>query len=172
MNKLLNLLLIPLMVAFVSSAVAQEGGKIAVINPQKAIIQTDFAQSKLAELRKDPSFAENLKEIEEKKKKYDDLAAKIQKDQAVMNQQQLQAEAKKLQEIRADIEFTARKIQAAEQDVLAQVGSELDRKLQTAVEEIVKTQNIGLLLNRQAAVYVTGSYDITSEVTDKLNQSN
>jgi len=170
-NKLLKVLLIPFMVAVSSVAIAQDSGKIAVINPQKAIIQTDFAQSKLAELRKDSSFAENLKQIEDKKKQYDELSAKIQKDQAVMNSQQIQAEAKKLQEIRADIEFTARKIQAAEQDVLAAVGRELDQKLQSVVEDIVKTQNIGLLLNRQAAVYVTGSYDITSEVTDKLNQS-
>ena len=160
-----------LSIVMLMPALASAEGKIAVLSAQQAIINTDEAQERLKALRKDSSYAENLKQLEALKKGHDEAVAQLQKDLAIMSPEQKQAEGKKIQEKRADIEHVARKLQAAEQELLQAIAQEMAPKLQKAVAEIIKTEGIGLLIDRKAAMHVDNSYSITAKVTDKLNQS-
>lgn len=168
MNKLFKISL--LAVTLCMSLAANAEGKIAVLNAQQAIINTELAQARLKTLQADPTFAENRKQLETLGKAYQSKVAQLQKDAAVMSNDQKQAEAKKLQEKRADLEFIQRKLQSAEQELLQEVAQELGPKLQQAVTEIIESDKIGLLLNQQAAMHVDSSYSITAKVTDKLNK--
>ncbi|MFA7553370.1 MAG: OmpH family outer membrane protein [Spongiibacteraceae bacterium] len=168
MNKFFKISL--MVVTFCMPLAATAEGKIAVLNAQQAIINTELAQSRLKALQAETTFTENRKQLESLGKAYQSTVAQLQKDAAVMSNEQKQAEAKKLQEKRADIEFVQRKLQTAEQELLQEVAQELGPKLQKAVSDIVEADNIGLLLNQQAAMHVDSSYSITAKVTDKLNQ--
>lgn len=168
MKNLFRSMLIAVSVALPMSAMAE--GKIAVLNAQQAIINTEVAQNRLQALRAETSYASNRKELEALGKAYQDIVAQLQKDAAVMSPEQQQAEAKKIQEKRADIEHVQRKLQAAEQELLQTVAKELSPKLQEAVKQLIDVEGIGLLLNQQAAMHVDSSYNITAKVTDKLNQ--
>jgi outer membrane protein len=145
-------------------------GKIAVLNPQQAIINTEMAQSRLKALRAEESYSKNREELEALAKAHDAAMAQLKKDMAVMSDEQKQGEAKKIQEKRADIKHIQTKLQAAEQELLQRVAQELQGKLQKAVSEIIESEGIGLLLNQQAAMHADSSFSITAKVTDKLNQ--
>ncbi len=168
MNKLVKLS--ALLLAMSLSFVANAQGKIAVLNMQQAIVNTELAQTRLKQLQEEASYSENRKELEELGKSFQDTRAQLQKDAAVMSAEQQQAAAKQLQEKRADIEHVQRKLQAAEQQLLQQLMQEMQPVLQKAVDELIKAEGIGLLLNQQAAMFADSSYSITAKVTDKLNQ--
>jgi outer membrane protein len=167
-NKLIKFTL--LAVTLCASMAATAEGKIAVLNAQQAIINTELAQNRLKALRNEAGYADNRKELDELGKSYQDTVAQIQKDAAVMSNEQKQAEAKKIQEKRADIEHVQRKLQTAEQELLQAVAQEMAPKLQQVVSELIASEGIGLLLNQQAAMHADSSFSITAKVTDKLNQ--
>jgi outer membrane protein len=167
-KKLMKISLVA--VALCASLAVNAEGKIAVLNAQQAIINTELAQSRLKALREESSFAANRKELEALSKSYQDTVAQLQKDAAVMSAEQKQTEAKKIQEKRADIEHVQRKLQAAQEQLLQSVAQEMSPKLQQAVSELIETEGIGLLLNQQAAMHVDSSFNVTAKITDKLNQ--
>jgi outer membrane protein len=167
-SKLLKVLF--LVTALVTSMAASAEGKIAVLNAQQAIINTEVAQTRLKALRDESGYKENRKQLEDLGKSYQETLAQLQKDAAVMSNEQKQVEAKKIQEKRSDIEHVQRKLQTAEQELLQAVAQELAPKLQKAVSELIEAEGIGLLLNQQAAMHADSSFSITAKVTDKLNQ--
>ena len=81
-----------------------------------------------------------------------------------------QAEAqKKMTTLRADIEHTTKKLQAAQNDVVQQLGVEVGPRVSKIVEELLKDEGIGLLLRAEAVMHANTAFNITSKVTDKLN---
>ncbi len=165
MNKLmivLALLLVPVL--------ANAEGKIAVLNVQEAILNTDVAQKRLEAFRNQPDIAENVKQLETLQKEFQALVEQIKKDSAVMSADQKQAQSKKIQDKRADIEHVGRKLKTAEQDMAKALMQELGPRLQQVVGELIQGEGIGLLLNQQGVMHVDSSFSITAKVTDKLNQ--
>ena len=156
--------------AICSPLLASAEGKVAVLNMQVAIINTELAQNRLKELRAESSYAENRKELESLTKSWQEKLAQLKKDEAVMSVEQRQSEAQKLQEKRADIEHVQRKLQSAEQQLLQSVAKEMQPKMERAVGDVIKAEGIGLLLNQQAVMHMDTSFSITAKVTDKLNQ--
>ncbi|MBL4826682.1 MAG: OmpH family outer membrane protein [Spongiibacteraceae bacterium] len=169
MTKLIKIAL--LAVAMCASTLVVAEGKIAVLNPQQAIINTELAQTRLKALRAEGSYSKNRSDLETLAKDHDAAMAQLKKDMAVMSEEQKQAEAKKIQEKRADIKHIQTKLQAAEQELLQQVAQELAPKLQKAVSELIESEGIGLLLNQQAAMHADSGFSITAKVTDKINQT-
>lgn len=168
MKRLLNLTAV--LVTLVMSAGAMAEGKIAVLNVQQAVVNTKVAQERLKELQKEPGFKQNRDELEALGKSYQETVEQLQKDAAVMSAEQKQAERKKLQEKYGDMEHIKRKLQATEQEFLQALMQELGPNLKQAVDELIKEEGIGMIINQQATMYVDTGYSITAKVTDKLNK--
>lgn len=169
MNKLIKMISLTMALTMPSLA-AHADGKIAVLDVQQAIVNTDFAQARLKKLKAEKSFKENRKQLEDLTKGYQKLVAQLQKDAAVMSDDQKQAEAQKLQEKRSDIEHVQHKLQLTEKDFMQDLMKDMGPKVKQVVDDMIKSEGIGLLINRQAAMYVDSSYSITAQVTDKLNK--
>lgn len=168
MSKLLKLTLAVLVFAMPTLAVAQ--GKIAVVDLQEAILQTDLAQKRLQEIREEDDFKADRAEFEKLKKELDDLVKKFQKDAAVMSQEQQAAARQKLASKQADLEHVVGKVQQTEQAAAQALLQEMGPKVQEVLRELITTDGIGLLLQRGAVIHADPSYSITAKVTDKLNQ--
>lgn len=154
-----------------ASALAAAQGKIAVLDVQGAIVNTNEAQKRLKELRNQTEFKESSADLEKRQKEYNDIIARLQKDLAVMSDEQKEAERKKIESKRADIEHIVRKLQGAQQEVLAILMQEMAPHVDKAVADLVKSENIGLLLDRKAALVVNNEYSITAKVTEQLNKA-
>ncbi len=169
MTRFSKLLFCVMLSVFAMGAQAQ--GKIAVLDIQSAILNTDVAQERLKALRNEPDFKDNRKELESLKKEHDKMVEKLKKDIAVLSAEQKQAKSQRISEKRADIEHVARKLQAAEQQLVQEVVQELAPKMQEVVGELIKNEQIGLLLDRKATLHVDNAFNITAKVTDKLNKA-
>ena len=166
-------LLFALLISAVAGAqVATTPGKIAVLDAQGAILSTDEAQKKLKAFSAQPEFDTDKKQFEKLKKEFDDMVKQFQKDGAVMSNEQKEDQRKKLETKQSDIEYLGRKLQGKQQELVRTVMQDQEAKFKKAVADLIKSENIGLLLDVSTVMHVDNSYNITSKVTDALNKAN
>lgn len=168
MARFFKCTLLALVLALPTLAMAQE--KIAVVDLQEAILQTDLAQKRLADVRSESEYKTDKAEFDRLKKEFDELVKKFQKDAAVMSQEQQLAAREKLASKQADLEHVTGKLQKAEQGAGQALLQEMGRSVQEVLREIITSEGIGLLLPRGSVIHADPSYSITAKVTDKLNQ--
>lgn len=168
MYKSLTLLITA--VALSLPAVGWAQGKIAIVDLQEAILQSDAAQEALEQVRTQPDYSEDKEEFDRIQDELESLVEEFQKDAAVMSQEQQMSARKRLGSKQADLEHVTGKLQQAEQ----QAGQAILRQMSGAVQEIlrdlIQSEGIGLLLQQQAVIHADPGYSITSKVTDRLNQ--
>ena len=155
---------------FALSSVAFAQGKIAVGNLEQAILQTDFAQQQLEEFAASEAFAEDKAEFDRLNADLEKLIQDFQRDQAAMSEDQQLAAQQKLRSKQSDLEYVANKLQTLQQQNAQRVLAELAPLAQQVLQDVIKTEGIGLLLNAQSALYSDVGYNLTAKVTDKLNQ--
>ena len=145
-------------------------GKIAVVNVQEAILQTDQAQKRLNAVRSTEDYKSDKAEFDRLKDEFDELVRKLQTDMAVMSQEQQIAARQKLTVKQGDLEHVTGKLQGAEQTAGQTILQEMSPKVQEVLRELIATEGIGLLLQRTSVIHADAGYSITAKVTDKLNQ--
>lgn len=155
-----------------SLAAAQAAGKIAVLDMQIAVISTDEAQKRLKALEAQPDFDSSKKQLDKLKKEYDDQVKQLQKDVAVMSPEQKEAKGKQLESKRSDMEHIFRKLQGSRQELLQNLLQEIDPKFKKVLSDLIKSENIGVLLDARTVIHAEQNYDITNKVTEALNKAN
>lgn len=145
-------------------------GKIAVVDVQGAILQTDYAQKKLGEIREQADYKKNKSEYDRLKSEGEALLKTFQKDAAVMSDDQKVAAQNKLSSLQEDLDHVTSKLQQAEQGTGQALLQEMAPKVQDVLREIIEKDGIALLLQRNAVIHAEPGYSITAQVTDKLNQ--
>ena len=144
--------------------------KIAVVDVQGAILQTDAAQQRINEVREQEDYKKNKAEYDRLKSEGEALLKTFQKDAAIMSQEQKATAQQKLGSMQEDLDHVTGKLQQAEQSAGQALLQEMAPSVQEVLREIIEKDGIGLLLQRQAVIHAEPSYSITSQVTDKLNQ--
>lgn len=158
-------------VCFMLPGLAQAQGKIAVVNLQEAILQSDAAQQRLNDVRNEDGYKADKEEFDRIQEELEKLVQDFQKDAAVMSQEQQIAARKNLQSKQADLEYVASKLQQAEQATGQALLQEMSPMVQEVLRELIATEGIGLLLQRASVIHADPGYSITAKVTDKLNQA-
>jgi outer membrane protein len=162
--------LILLVVAALTPAPATAEVKVAVVDVQRAILNTEQAKAFMAQIQQ-----EFKKEEDEIRAIQSDAAAvleRLQKDGEVMSDAEKAKLEKQIQDKNNDYVYLRKKLQSKVDDRQRELFSGVDEKMQKAVEEIVKEGDYDVILPRQAALYVSELYDITNKVTEKLNALN
>jgi outer membrane protein len=98
------------------------------------------------------------------------LIKEVQNDLAVMSAEQQQAARKRLANKNADLEHVLRKLQQAEQQLGQELLQEMTPKVQAVLRDLIASEGIGLLIQRNAVIHADNGFSITAKVTDKLNQ--
>lgn len=169
MSKISKMLIAGLvLVALPLLAVAQ--GRVAVVNLEEAILQTDAALKGLADLRKSPDYMADKAELDRLQAEREELIKEVQKEMAVMSAEQQQAARKRMASKNADLEHVLGKLQKVEQDMGQRLLSEMTPKVQAVLRDLIQSEGIGLLLQQGAVIHADNGYSITAKVTDKLNQ--
>ncbi|MFV0277851.1 MAG: OmpH family outer membrane protein [Parahaliea sp.] len=168
MSRLFKLALVTIALSLPGLALAQ--GKIAVVNLEQAILQTDYAQKQLEEVRSQSDYKADKAEYDKLKDDFDNLLKKFQKDAAVMSAEQQVAARQKLASKQSDLEHVTGKLQKAEQAAGQQLLQEMSPKVQDVLRDLISTEGIGLLLQRQSVIHADAGYSITAKVTDRLNK--
>ncbi len=149
---------------------AYAAGKIAVVDRQKAILDTVEAKNRLRKLRESADFVANLKERDVAISKVKELYAKAQKEGPTMSKDEQTSLALKIQEKEADVKHAATKLQSYEQQLARGILLEHNEKMMAVINDIIKEEEVGLLLGEEGVLYANAEYSITAKVTEKLNE--
>lgn len=158
------------MASFAVSNISYAEGKIVVFNIQAAILNTEVAQKRLKEF-------EAKAEIADMKAEYEGIVAKMKKlDQdaktngVTWSQEQKDANAKQMEYERANLELAARKLQNESNTISTAIIKDMEAQARAVLQDLIKSEGIGLALNANAVQFADSSYDITAKITDRLNQ--
>jgi outer membrane protein len=157
-----------LMAVLPSIVLAQ--GRIAVVNLEQAILQTDVAQQRLEEFETNEDFASDKSQFDALRAELDQLVKDFQRDQAAMSEEDQVAARQKMASKQADLEYVAKKLQTLQTQNAQRVMQELAPQAQEVLREIIETDQIGLLLQQQSVIHADLGYNITAKVSDKMNQ--
>ncbi|MDA0789712.1 MAG: OmpH family outer membrane protein [Proteobacteria bacterium] len=141
--------------------------KIAVVNVQQALVDSDEAKALLAQIQ------EELKPQEAAIRKLQSDAAalleRMQKDADVMSETQKRKLSEELETKNQDFQYERQKLQRLAEARQQELFAGTQHKLSRAIEELVRTEDYDIILPSNAALYVGDVYDITRRVTEQLN---
>ena len=141
--------------------------KLAVVDVQSAILNSENAKKITAQIQ-----GEFTREQDSIKKLQTDAAVlveRLQKDGEVMSDAEKRKVQQEIESINNDFVYERQKLQRAIEERQKELFAGIDQRVQTAINEIVLSDDYDIILPRQAALYVGDLYDITRKVTEKLN---
>ena len=97
------------------------------------------------------------------------LLERMQKDGEVMSEAEKRKVQQQIESINNDFVYERQKLQRSIEERQKELFAGIDQRVQTAINEIVLSDDYDIILPRQAALYVGDLYDITRKVTEKLN---
>lgn len=151
-------------------------GKIAVVNFEAAVFNTNVVKAKMQALQNDPSYKKNMQDIQALQDSAKKLIERVKKEGPTMSASQKEEAQKDMDGKKSDMEYLAKKVKEAESSALQPIMYQMQGQAMTAVKEIISTEGIGLLLNASAqsqnVIHADTSYDITPKLTEKLNAIN
>jgi len=154
-------------VAILAPAVSAEV-KIAVVDVQTAILNSEEAQRRLSQIQEE--FSPQEKEIREIQSEAARLLERMQKDSEVMSDAEKRRVQQQIESLNNDFVYERNKLQKEIEARQQELFSGIDQRVQRAIEELVKNEDYDLIIPRQAALYVGDLYNITRKVTEKLNE--
>ncbi len=157
-----------------SATTAFADGKIAVVNFELAVFNTDAVKAKVQSLQSDPIYKKNMQEIQTIQNDAKKLVEKYKKESLTMSAAQKQQIESDMKSKQSDMEHIAGKLKDAEAAALQSTMYQMQAQAISVAKEIIATEGIGLLLNAssqsQNVIHADTSFDITPKVTDKLNK--
>ncbi len=149
-----------LVCAFALPAVAQEM-KIGVVSLPALIERAPQTKAAMDALQEE--FAPRQREFQAKQKEYEDLAAKIQKDLAVMGETERRNAQKEVRDLERDL---ARMQNEFQEDLNLRQNEEygkLQRDMLKEVQDFAEAQGYDLIVG-DGVLYVTSAVNITDDV--------
>jgi len=161
------------MTMFAISGFALAEGKIAVLNINAAIQNTDIAQKRIRELRETADYTELRARLDSIDDQLQKMSEDAEKNGVTWDQAKQVEFSKKRDYALADRKLIIEKLQAEDRVLSQKIMQELGEKAQTALQQLIEADGIGLVLNAnpQSIIHVDASYDITAKLTDRINKA-
>ncbi len=166
MSKIFRLVLLPVLLLTAGSAFAEL--KIAVVNVQRAIGESNEAKALIAKLEADTSADQAA--IKALGADITKVQEKFNKDGDVMSDAEKRKLQKEIEDKQIDYQFRVNKFQKTVNERQQEILSQMAPKLDAVLQDIIAKDQYDLVIHRQNVVYINAKYDITAQVTELLNQ--
>jgi len=162
MNKLLFAVL-----AFASIGAANAQVKIAVINTQKALLDTE--EIKKAQLDLEAKFKPRQDQMIKVQKELEDIQAQLQSGKLnELGTQEITAEGQRkqrdLQRLQQDLQDD---VQAARTEILQRAGT----RMQEVVKKLADEKGLDIVVDSGNTVFFKASFEMTTEATAAYNKT-
>ena len=162
MNKLLFAVL-----ALVSIGAANAQVKIAVINTQKALLETE--EIKKAQLDLEAKFKPRQDQMIKVQKELEDIQAQLQSGKLnELGTQEITAEGQRkqrdLQRLQQDLQDD---VQAARTEILQRAGT----RMQEVVKKLADEKGLDIVVDSGNTVFYKATFEITTEATTAYNKT-
>ena len=143
--------------------------KIAVLDTQRALVESEEAQTLLAQAEKE--LQEEQEEVTALRDEIEALQQRLQTDGEVMSASEQRKVQKDIEDKQIDFQFLVNKLQKEvndrRQDILQQMVPKIDKVL----KDLIELEGYDLIMERANLRYVNSKHEITRKVTEKLNEN-
>jgi len=165
--KIVKIISAVCVLAFAQAAFA---GKVVVFDAQQAILQTNKAQARMQALQKESEYASLVAEAEGLKSELETLAKTAESKGLTWSAEQQAEHRKKVQTVQGDFQFVVQKIQKENDDLVKTLLAEGQQDIPVILEQIVKAEDIDMILRKEATYVALPAADITAKVIAELNK--
>jgi outer membrane protein len=142
--------------------------KIAVVDVQNAILQSEEAKRHMLQIQTE--FKGEEDEIRTIQTEAAAMLERARKDAEVMSDAEKRRLQAQIEEKNNDFVYKRQKLQRQIEDRQKELFAGIDAKVTKAIEELVLKDDYDIVLPRQTVWYVGDLYNITRKVTEKLNE--
>ncbi|MDX1490549.1 MAG: OmpH family outer membrane protein [Pseudohongiellaceae bacterium] len=153
-----------------SASVAQDQPVIGVVNLEQALFNSQAAQELQAEINTE--FADDQSRADRLNTELRELAERAQRDESIMSDSEKRKISSDAQEKQVQLQMIAERVQGALQQRNQSFIDSQRQNLGSAIEAVVKEGGYNLVLNADSVAFFDNAYDITAQVTAKLNELN
>lgn len=141
--------------------------RIAVVDLNAAVMKSDEARLRAEKLKS--GLGQEEADAIALRNQIQKLDEKRQKDAAVMGQDELRRLEKEIADKKIELNFKGQKLQQKGKDASQELQAVMGPKVEKAMKAIVDEKKYDLILQRQAALWVDPKFDITPELTQRIN---
>lgn len=165
MAKFFRLILLPVLLLSAGSAFAEI--KIAVVNVQRAIGESNEAKVMISKLETDVAVDNDA--VKKLNAEITQMQEKFVKDGDVMSDAEKRRMQKELEDKNTEYQFLANKLQKLVNERQQEILGLMAPKLDAVLKDMIAKEAYDLVVHRQNVLYVDPKYDITTQVTEQLN---
>jgi outer membrane protein len=154
--------------AVISAPAAFAEVKVAVVDVQTAILNSEEAKRLLGQIQEE--FKDDEDNIRQIQSQAATILERMQKDSEVMSDAEKRRLQQEIESLNNDFVYERQKLQRSIDERQQELFAGIDQKVQRAIEELVRSDDFDIILPRGAALYVGDIYNITRKVTEKLNE--
>ena len=169
MKMIKNVLIAATMMLTAATAVAQQP-VVGVVNLEQALFNSQAAQDLQTQINEE--FRDDQERADRLNTELRELAERAQRDESIMSDSEKRKISADAQEKQVQLQMIAERVQGAlGQRNQAFIDSQR-QNLGAAIESVVSDGGYTLVLNAESVAFFENSYDITAQVTAKLNELN
>ena len=171
MKKLSQILVISTLLSILSPFVFAES-KLAVINLERAVFTTKFAQQQEKTLTDSEEYKILVEKFQLLKTDLQALEKEAETKGMTWSNEQRAEHANKMKYKSADYQLAAKKIESQRNNIANVIKQQFATAIKEVVDKIIEDEGISLLLNAKAAYFAAPDVDITAKVTAGLDAKN
>lgn len=153
---------------FSQSLFAQDGPVIGVVNLEQALFNTEVARELEANIREE--FSEDEARLEQLNTELQEIIQRAQRDESILSEAEMRRLNADAQDKQVQLRVVAERLQGAWEERQQEFVDGMRQNLGQAIEEVVQEGGYDLVLNAEQVAYFNNTYNITAQVTAKLNE--
>ncbi len=142
--------------------------KVAVIDQVGALLKSEEAQKMLDAYKMD--IETDRGKIIALEKEMTSMSERLEKDSLVLNQSEITRIKTEIQDKQLDRNVLIKKLKNKNQAAQQQIMSQLGPKMEKVLEKIQEKEKYDIILSRQSLIWADPKFDITEKVTKELNK--
>ena len=160
--------LLILMLAAGGAAAAEGNLRVAVLDTQRALLESEEAKALLQTAQTELEKEQN--DVNQLGQEIMALQEQLQKDADVMSPSEQRRRAKAIEDKQIDYQFQVNKLQKEVQDRRQELLQLMAPKIDAVLKDLIEAEGYDLILQRGSLLYANSRHDITRKVTEKLNE--
>lgn len=142
--------------------------KIAVLDTQRALIESEEAQALLAQAQQELQAEQD--QLQSLNDEIVALTEQLQKDGEVMSPAEQRRMQKEIEDKQIDLQFLGNKLQKEVNDRRQELLQQMVPKIDVVLKDLIELEGYDMIMERGSLRYVNSKHDITRRVTEKLNE--
>lgn len=167
MSIMKKALLIVVFALFAQSALAQ-APTIGIINLEQALFNTEAARELEANVRQE--LGDDEARLERLNNELRELIERAQRDESILSESDMRRLNADAQEKQVQLQMVAERLQEAWEERQQVFVNSMRQYLGQAIEYVVDNGGYDLVFNAEQVAYFDNSYNITGQVTARINE--